>query len=217
MDALTCAECEARLPAYLADLGPAKSADVARHLTGCPHCAAEYAALQALYEAALAPGMPPTESTPLPDLSFLAPRERVPRWQGRLVVALTAEIKAALATEPPALVPQARGACAAVGLKSGAAAGEPLRLDLGEAGADLEVTLQAEPDRTDPARCALSVQVEIPSRGGWPDLAGTEVALCRAAARSDTRWTDAHGKVVFEDLLIDELDRVVLVIAASDP
>jgi hypothetical protein len=98
-------------------------------------------------------------------------------------------------------------------------------LELEEAGTDLEVTLQAVPDRTDPARCALSVQVGIASRGGWPHLAGTEVVLRHPAglnpqpgtAQSDTQWTDAYGEVVFEDLAVDELDQVRLVITACAP
>ena len=49
---------------------------------------------------------------------------------------------------------------------------------------DLNVRINVEPSRRDPQQTSVEVEVDIPSRGGWPNLAGNTVlcARCRAVA-----------------------------------
>jgi hypothetical protein len=87
------------------------------------------------------------------------------------------------------------------------------RLSLKEAVEDLEVTITAEEMQADPTRCTVIVKVNVPSRGGWPNLAGTEVMLKRGQLELDTQTSDAYGEVVFEGIATDDLAHLVFEIA----
>lgn len=100
----------------------------------------------------------------------------------------TAELLASLSG--PALQPAM--------LKSAAPAG--LRYELADAVDDLAVRIEAEPQRGDPQRWTVEVAVDIPSRGGWPHLAGSLVTLRRGDATLDQQETDPYGKALFDDL-----------------
>ncbi len=83
------------------------------------------------------------------------------------------------------------------------------QLSLKEAVEDLEVTITAEEAREDMAYCTVMVEVDIPSRGGWPNLADTEVTIKRGESEPETALTDAFGKAVFTGIATTELAHLV--------
>jgi hypothetical protein len=198
---------------------------VAAHLAGCPHCAEARAELSDLVQAALAASAPPPDRAPAPDLGFLEPARAQPstaHWRldelGRLVVELTDQLLGTLL--PPARQP----AVALAGLKS-AAPGTLFELPIDALDAGLHVTLQAVAERPPPShdaavprgaaergvdQCTLAVQVEIPDRGGWPNLGGTEVTLKQGACAPRQEWTDAYGEAVFERVAVENLAGLVI-------
>lgn len=208
-DELSCAECRARLPAYHeveerdTELSAGLSA-VAGHLDRCPYCAEEYRALREAMDAWNAGTLPEPEQPPTFDLSFLeAGLDKHFRWDelGRLIIEFSAELVRAL--QPPA--PQLGYA----GIKSEKSSRTLCELALKEASDDLEVTISAEETRDDPTTCTVVVEVDIPSRGGWPNLAGTEVTLKRSEQELESQATDAFGKAVFEGISTDDLGHLV--------
>lgn len=215
-DSLTCKECEDHLPDYLQAEREGQAHEerwraVALHLATCPHCSAEYATLLDLV--ALAYGEQGVEPPryPVPELSFLRP-DRLPQpfhipWRldelGRLIIELSAELLRALQS------PAYQSAYATAGLKSDKSSRTLCLLSLKEAVKDLEVTITAEETRDDPTRCTVIVEVNIPSRGGWPNLADTEVVLKRDERELETQRTDAFGEAVFEAIATDDLAHLV--------
>lgn len=216
-DTLTCQECQELLPGYLRAKEEKMDAQpwwrqVAVHLSACPSCQADYRALAEL--AAFATGEQGAEppAYPVPDLSFLKaephPTARRPgvRWWpdelGRLVVQLSDELLEAVQFRPLR--------AASTGLKAGPAAGALFELSLPAAAAGLAVTITGEGEPGEPDRCTLLVSVEVPGRGGWPHLAGSQVILCRRGQELDRQWTDAFGQAVFEGVEIAQLDTLTL-------
>jgi hypothetical protein len=120
-----------------------------------------------------------------------------------LVIEFSAELVRTL--QAPAYQP----AYAAARLKSGRSQRVLCRFSLKEAIEDLEVTITAEERRDDPAQCTVIVEVNVPSRGGWPNLAGTQVTLRRGEQELETQLTDAFGKAVFEDIRTEDLANLV--------
>ncbi len=203
-DRLTCAESEELLASFLAAgaLGQAEApawADLRVHLAGCPACGealAELAELQALADGAA--GVEPP--------AYPAPRRAAPArpaWRidelGRLLVELGR-----------ALLPSAPGPALA-GLKAGPGQTTVAAATLGEALPDLELQIAVE-GRPEAARRALVVTVSIPSRGGWPNLGGSEVALLREGAEVARATTDAFGTVAFADLDAGALAELTLAV-----
>jgi hypothetical protein len=149
---------------------------------------------------------------PVPELSFLR-QDRSPQpihipWRldelaGRLIIEFSAELLRVL--QSPAYQP----ADATVGLKSKKSSRTLCQLSLKEAVKDLEVTITAEETRDDPSRCTVIVEVNIPSRGGWPNFADTEVVLKRDEQELETQLTDAFGEAVFEGIATDDLAHLV--------
>ena len=81
---------------------------------------------------------------------------------------------------------------------------------------DLIVRISVEPSRRDPQRTSVEVEVDIPSRGGWPNLAGSAVTLRRGAEQLlEEQETDAFGKASFEDVSAEELPLLVFEIAVA--
>ena len=74
---------------------------------------------------------------------------------------------------------------------------------------DLDVTITAEEAHDDPDHCTVVVEANVPSRGGWPHLADTEVTIKRAAMELGTQRTDAFGKAVFERVAANDLAQLV--------
>jgi hypothetical protein len=211
VDKLDCRVCQERLPEYVgvatAARAGAKWRAVALHLALCPHCAAAYDELVEL--TALAQGERGVEPPPysVPDLSFLDPTMSRP-WRveglGRLVIEFTSELLAGLRMAGPALAP--------MGLKADAPAAmlQPFTL-VGEI-EDQDVTITVEPMHNQPAHCTVVVRVDIPSRGGWPNLGGTLVTLRRGAVTLGSRATDDLGNAVFERVATDDLAQLAFVI-----
>lgn len=217
-DPLTCTECEALLPDYVQAEqerrgGEARWQPVVAHLATCPACTAARAELVSLLDLALGARTPPPARTPAPDLAFLRPAQdepadrTQPSWRldelGRMIVELTDDLLATLL--PPARQP----AYALAGLKS-AVPGTLFELPIQAPDAGLNVTIQAETVRAAPDRCTLTVSVDIPGRGGWPHLAGTEVTLCQVNGEPCQEWTDAYGEAVFENVPVAKLSGLVI-------
>jgi hypothetical protein len=217
-DGLTCGECEDLLPDYIqaeregvAD--PARWQRVAYHLETCPHCAALYTELSDLITFGYGErGVePPTYRDP--DLSFLRREESRPsqpleipwRWDdlGRLIIEFSTELVRAF--QPPAYQP----AYARTGLKSDRSSRVLCRIALKETVDDLEVIITAEETEENPAQCIVTVEVDIPSLGGWPNLADAEVTIKRDEKKLATQLTDASNRAVFKGVATDDLARLV--------
>ncbi len=224
-DLLTCGACQALLPEYLQAEMAGQAQDeawreawrpVTFHLETCPYCAAVYASFFDLV--ALAQGERGAEPPhyPEPDLSFLALDPEDARralnltWQlnelGHVIIQLAEGAIRALKQPPP------QAAYAAV--KSG-----PERtlgqFTLGEALEDLAVILKIEKSRDDAAYCIVIITVDIPSKGGWPNLAGSRVVLRYGEEKLGAQWTDAFGTAVFEDVQRANLERLTFEIVPT--
>jgi hypothetical protein len=215
-----CSACEAQLAEYVdaqvMGIKPARDfTQIELHLQVCPHCARAYRELMDLVTSAYTEKVPRPVRKPKFDFSFLptaptkpfdtpaATQDRPFRWDelGRLIIEFSAELVRAL--QPPAYQP----AYAAV--KSPRSSRTLCQLSLEEVGEDLNVTITAEEMRDDPTLCIAIVEVNIPSRGGWPNLANTEVTLKRGKAELETQLTDAYGEAIFEGINTDDLAHLV--------
>ena len=204
-----CAPCQEQLAVYVdAELAGqpagARFPAVAAHLGQCAACQQAYQELKALLTLEQTGEMAAPPVVPSFDFGYMPRRPARPatqpagrhwRWDelGRLVIQWTADLLASL--QGPALQPAL--------LKSGAPAG--VRYELVDAVDDLAVRIEAEPLRGDPHRMAVEVEVDIPSRDGWPHLAGTIVTLRRGDVVLDQQETDAFGKAMFEDVPFEDL------------
>jgi predicted SprT family Zn-dependent metalloprotease len=221
-DSLTCRECQNLLPDYVQAEAEGQAHEprwrpVTFHLETCPHCSTEYAALSELLELAHGERGEEPLRYPVPDLAFLRrKKDRSPQpasipWRldefGRLIIGFSADLLRAF--QLPAYQP----AYAMTGLKSKSSR-ILCQLSLKEAVEDVEVTITAEEMRADPTRCTVVVEVNIPSRGGWPNLAGTEVMLKRDELELDTQTTDAYGEAVFEGIATNDLAHLIFEITS---
>jgi hypothetical protein len=75
---------------------------------------------------------------------------------------------------------------------------------------DMTVTVTGSEIVHKPQHCLLAVDVEIPSRGGWPNLAGSEVVLRIDEVVVDAELTDAFGHCRFQEVNRSELSRITL-------
>lgn len=211
-DRLTCQECQDLLPGYLqAERAGQGSKDrwrpLALHLETCPHCSEAYATLSDL--AALAFGERGEEPPhyPAADLSFLPRQPAQPSWHldelGRLIIEFSADLLRAL--QPPI----SRPAYATTRVKSDQSRKTLCQFSLKEIVDDLEVKISAEETREDATHCTVIVEVNIPSRGGWPHLADTEVTIKRGERDLETQFTDAFGKAVFKGIASEDLAHLV--------
>lgn len=218
-DRLTCQECQVLLPDYLqaerdGQAGGARWRPVVLHLEVCPHCSEEYATLSELLELAHGERGEEPPDYPVPDLSFLRQKKDMQPepagipWRldklGRLIVEFSIDVLRTF--QGPAYQP----AYAVAGLKSRSSLRTLCQFSLQEAVNDLEVTITAEEMRADPTRCTVIVTVNIPSRGGWPNLAGTEVVLKRGELEVGVQTTDAYGEAVFEEIATGDPTPLVL-------
>ena len=199
-----CAPCQEQLAALVeAELAgqPAGAAfpTVDAHLGQCAACQRAYQELKALLALQQAGQLEAPPVPPTFDFGYLparpasqAAQPAAHPWRldelGRLVIQFTAGLLAGL--QGPAWQPAT--------LKGDAVAG--LRYELAGAVDDLAVRIEVEPQRRDPQRVTVEVEVDIPSRGGWPHLAGSAVTLRRGDEVLDQQETDPFGKAVFEDV-----------------
>jgi len=84
-----------------------------------------------------------------------------------------------------------------------------------EAMEDLQFRVETQEKEGDPTRCLILVDFLIPDRGPL-NHADTEVTLKRDEQILATKLTDYHGKVLFEDIPVDELAQLVLEITPPD-
>jgi len=78
---------------------------------------------------------------------------------------------------------------------------------------DLEVAISAKHRGQESEYCNIVVNVNIPSRGGWPFLAESQIQLSGKEVQNEWRETDAFGEAVFE--LIKKTDVPHLVIEVN--
>jgi len=71
--------------------------------------------------------------------------------------------------------------------------------------ADLNLRLTIEREQPVGDQCQVIVEAEIPSRGGWPNLADTIVNLKQADTVVQSCLTDAFGRAVFSAVAISQL------------
>lgn len=184
-------------------LAEAEQSQLRTHLARCPHCQAEFGRLvEFLAEEAL----PVTPSPAVEEGAWT--QAQAFKWRlgeaGQVIVRFLSETMPqtfSTLLQPPGIQPAYTTA------RRGAEPSAQVlgQLSLIEAGQDLEITLMAEPKRGDSTACTLIVEVNIPSRGGWPHLGNTEVVLKRDSAILAARSTDAFGKAVFEGITLVEL------------
>jgi hypothetical protein len=212
-DLLTCRECEALLPDYreaemAGEAGGTRWRPVARHLEQCPSCAAEDKALSDFMGIAAAGwDLAPSPKPWTPNLSFLPPaptaQESGLPWHLNKLGHVVVQFSQALidSWRPPQL---------AAGLKKSPGSSQILYQFSLQTGAveDCEFSITAEAKRNDPARCTVVVEVQIPSLGGWPHWAGTEVILKRDSLELERQATDPFGQAVFEDIATVDLPQL---------
>ncbi|MEZ4707633.1 MAG: hypothetical protein R3A44_10525 [Caldilineaceae bacterium] len=92
---------------------------------------------------------------------------------------------------------------------------ELFRVDSADMADDLNVTVSARAKRRDADQYVVSVDAQIPSRGGWPNLAGTNVTLLVDGQAVATRQTDAFGKAVFDAVARNDLGRMEIAVEAT--
>lgn len=206
-DHLTCAACEAALPWFVSseEARPgARHRRVSVHLATCPRCAAVFAELRAMDQAAWGGPLTPPQAR-RPNLAFVRRAPEYVPWTfrpGQLSIELTGLFS-----------PLASTFALPGGVKSAEAGGETRELKVPEAAApDLQVTVTCQPIPGSAELCTLTVQTDIPSRGGWPYLQGTRVALQRDGEVLEEQETDAFGKVVFEHVAVASLSELAVVV-----
>lgn len=207
-----CAACLHALPGYVdAQVAGQEAARqfpaVRAHLMECPSCQQIYTELHALLSAEAADTLAQPPLAPAFNFAYLnnTPAASRPwRWDslGRLVIRFSSELLAALAS------PAARPAYAY--LKSSSAGG--WQIEAGSAAEDLHVQVHVEPQRRNPALVTLELDVDVPSRGGWPHLDDIRVALRRGEVLLAEQLTDPFGKVVFEDIPAATLPELMIVV-----
>lgn len=214
-----CAACDSQLAAFVdrelaSGDAPARFPAVVAHLAQCNRCQQAYQELRALLRLErtgelVAPPAPASfdfSYLPLRPAAMAVTSAEPKPWRldalGRLVIEFSAELLRSL--QGPALQPTM--------LKSDAPAG--LRYELGGAVDDLIVRIEAEAQRRNPQQVTIEVEVDIPSRGGWPHLAGSTVTLRRDDGLLDQQETDAFGKAVFEDVSTDDLPQLSFTVEA---
>lgn len=112
---------------------------------------------------------------------------------GHLVIQFTQEIVTSLQTQAIQMAPVHN-------LRSGEAWRTWLEYSLPRPSADLDVTVTVKHVGNENAFCNVVVKVDIPSRDGWPQLAGSQVQLTGPEIESVWQETDPFGEVVFESI-----------------
>jgi hypothetical protein len=196
-DPLTCQRCEEQLADYIdaEQRGQATHpafAAVRRHLQLCPHCARAYRELAALIDVAYGEPLPAPDRQPAFDFSFLpAQPGRTAWWDdlGRFIVQFSTDLLASF--QPTVLLP------ATIRVKTETPEAPLFVYTQAQPERDLRLTITVTADPGDAGRCIIVVEAERPSRGGWPNLGGTQVTLKRGGQEVGSEWTDEFGKTLF--------------------
>lgn len=191
---------------HLGLLSKTEQAQIRAHLDDCPHCQAELSRLNEFLEEDIPVTIPPhTIGKPgwIKEPGFL--------WRQLYDVkqVIIRVLDEALTTTAQAMHPPANQLAYGGKRRSGKSGKTLLKLELKEGVEDLEVTVTAEEQQNDPRRCTVIVEVNIPSRGGWPNLGDTKVSL-KEGTELQTRLTDAFGKAVFENVSTEALSNLDL-------
>lgn len=210
-----CQACHAALPGYVeAELDGRDPTslfpDLPAHLAACSDCQQAYEELRGLLQMER---QGQWEQPPLSarfDFSYLpsqglaaTPPARFWRLDelGRLVIQLSDAVLRSL--QPPVLQPAY--------LKS-APTPVVFELPLTEVGPDLKVALSARQQRGRSEVVGLTIDVDVPSRGGWPNLTGIVVSVSRGAEMIATRQTDPFGQALVEGLPAEALPELTIAI-----
>lgn len=190
---------------------------VQEHLLQCASCRQVYEESKAIYALGDEPPIPPSVQLPKFDLSFLpspqcenSVEEAKHRWRnwamdnlGRLVIEFSTQL---LDTVQP--MPQLAFA------KSGPGQANKSLFELTiDEYDDLLVKIEGKQNRSQPEDCDLAISVDIPSRGGWPMLGGTHVALRRGDLPLDSVETDAFGQANVTNIKQADLPKLVITVA----
>ena len=197
------------------------------HLAHCASCRAEYEELKTLFAlqrqqdashpaATSVPTLVPTPAINYHFLKSAKPEESSAQspWRleelGSVIIAFTQQLLDSLAppTQHLAYAKEAPGASPKTLLE--------YHLDEIE---DLEVKIsgkQTAKQQTAKQQdvCSLAVSVNIPSRGGWPNLVGTDVTLSRDGEVLSTGQTDAFGNIIFHNIATEHLPTLEFKITA---
>lgn len=173
------------------------------HLAACPHCRQAAAGLadavlelsaieelEAAWEAARSEPAAQEAAAVLPSRPF--------RWDalGQFIIQFSSTLLEALQPPTPRL---------SYGFKSAAGRKILYEYAIQRDAEDLEVTITVEENPDLPTECTVTVSVQIPSLGGWPNLADTQVTLKRAREAIATTATDAFGDAVFPGIAVADL------------
>lgn len=217
-DSLTCGDCEERLPDYLQaeideKIDDRAWSEIRLHLKICPYCAGAYEELKDLLALARGEWGQEPPAYPNPDLSFLhmnqaetsPPPQTFRRADtlGRRLIEFSAELLQAW--QPPAAL--------AVGLKKQRTEKILYQLDWRDADTAIQAAITVKQHQDDPTRCAILIEIGIPDRAGWPELAGVAVILKHDDKLVQTESTTAFGQVIFEEITIEDLPGLVFEIA----
>lgn len=123
---------------------------------------------------------------------------------GQLVIEFSAELIQSL--QPPMQL---------AGVKSGEKGGGGVFLAYTLEGEveDVAVEIAARELRDEPERCNVALFVDVPSRGGWPNLAGSSIILRDRDGAATEQMTDAFGRTLFRGVDKDALARLSFEIA----
>ena len=80
---------------------------------------------------------------------------------------------------------------------------------------DIDVDIKLEQTQNDPSLCQITVNVDIPSREGWPNLADTTITIRRGETEVGQRMTDPYGTAIFTDIAVTDLDYLIFEIVPS--
>lgn len=187
------------------------------HLESCATCQAEYTELKALLQFEEIDTLQALPFVPIFDFSFLArlhkaqpPTDQPERpWQvdvmGRLMIRFSQALLQTLQPKPQM----------EYGLKRAEGAEILYSFPLQPTVDDLNVGITVRTAPHPAGQCTIAVEVEIPSRGGWPNLAATTVVLRHGDTLLQRQQTDAFGKTLFRSIPIEQLPHLVFEITPT--
>ena len=177
---------------------PARWALAEAHLAACPLCRqASERLIAAILELSAIEELEATWEMARPERDTQEASAATPsrpfRWDalGRLIIQFSSELLQSLQPPPLSL---------SYGVKSKGERRGLYEYLVKQDDEDLEVTVTVEEDPEDPAQCTVTVSVQIPSLGGWPNLADTQVTLKQDGEAIATAKTDAFGDAVFPEV-----------------
>jgi hypothetical protein len=119
---------------------------------------------------------------------------------GRVIIAFSHELLQSLQSSPLQMAP----------VKSAAShSGSQLQYVVQGEEDDVHVEIAVRDARDHADCCDIAVSVEVPSRGGWPHLGGSQVILKRDDEWQETQSTDAFGKALFLEIAKADLPYLV--------